>query len=86
MKTDLLGISIDSLTMEETINRIQKAIEENARIRQVSINAGKLVLMVKNKELYNSVISSDIISADGQSIVWAEPFSRETFARQGCRL
>jgi len=74
MKTDLLGISIDSLTMEETINRIQKAIEENARIRQVSINAGKLVLMVKNKELYNSVVSSDIISADGQSIVWASRF------------
>ena len=74
MKTDLLGISIDSLTMEETIDRIQKAIEENARIRQVSINAGKLVLMVKNKELYNSVISSDIISADGQSIVWASRF------------
>jgi|ERR1035437_9342965 N-acetylglucosaminyldiphosphoundecaprenol N-acetyl-beta-D-mannosaminyltransferase len=74
MKTDLLGIPVDSLTMEETIDRIHKAIEKNIQIRQVSINAGKIVLMRKNKELYNSVLSCDIISADGQSIIWASHF------------
>jgi N-acetylglucosaminyldiphosphoundecaprenol N-acetyl-beta-D-mannosaminyltransferase len=74
MKADLLGVSLDSLTMEETIERIDAAIRENKRIRQVSINAGKLVLIQKNKELFNSVASCDIISADGQSIIWATRF------------
>ena len=74
MKTDLLGIPVDSLTMEETIDRINKAIRQNIRIRQVSVNAGKIIMMRKNKELYNSVLSCDIISADGQSVVWAGRF------------
>jgi len=74
MKTDFLGIPIDTLTMEETIARIDLAIRENKSIRQVSVNAGKMVLIQQDKELYNSVISCDIISPDGQSIVWASHF------------
>jgi N-acetylglucosaminyldiphosphoundecaprenol N-acetyl-beta-D-mannosaminyltransferase len=74
MKIDLLGIPVDSLTMEDTIDRIDKAIKENKRIRQVSLNAGKMISMQKNKELYNSVMSCDIISADGQGIIWAGRF------------
>lgn len=74
MKTDFLGIPIDTLTMEETIARIDLAIRENKSIRQVSVNAGKMVLIQNDKELYNSVVSCDIISPDGQSIVWASRF------------
>jgi N-acetylglucosaminyldiphosphoundecaprenol N-acetyl-beta-D-mannosaminyltransferase len=74
MRINLLGIPIDALTMEETIERIYKSIKENKRIRQVSINAGKMVLIQHDKELYNSVVSCDIISADGQSIIWAGHF------------
>ena len=74
MKTDLLGIPVDSLTMEETVDLIDKGIKENKRVRQVSINAGKMVLIQKDKELYNSVVSCDIISPDGQSIIWAGHF------------
>lgn len=71
---DFLGIPVDTLTMEETIARIDLAIRENKRIRQVSLNAGKMVLIQTDKELYNSVVSCDIISPDGQSIVWASRF------------
>src|SRR5664280_389705 len=74
MKVDILGISLDSITMQETIDLIDKAIIENKRIRQVSINAGKMVLILNDKELHNSVVSCDIISPDGQSIVWASRF------------
>lgn len=74
MKIDFLGIPVDSLTMEETIDRVNEAIDKNKRINHVVINAGKIVLMQKDKELYNSVVSCDIINADGQSIVWAARF------------
>jgi N-acetylglucosaminyldiphosphoundecaprenol N-acetyl-beta-D-mannosaminyltransferase len=71
MKIDFLGIPVDALTMNETIDRVNETIEENKRINHVVINAGKVVLMQKDKALYNSVVSCDIINADGQSIVWA---------------
>jgi N-acetylglucosaminyldiphosphoundecaprenol N-acetyl-beta-D-mannosaminyltransferase len=56
------------------IDRIDKAIKEHKRVRQVSINAGKVVLKQKNKDLCNCVISYNIIFADGQSIIWASHF------------
>ena len=47
---------------------------QNENINHVVINAGKVVSMLKDKELFNSVVSCDIINADGQSIVWAARF------------
>ena len=74
MKIDFLGIPIDDYTMKETIYQINQFIKENKRISQASINAGKVVLMKKDQDLYNSVISSNIINADGQSVIWASHF------------
>jgi N-acetylglucosaminyldiphosphoundecaprenol N-acetyl-beta-D-mannosaminyltransferase len=74
MKIDFLKIPLDALTMEETVKRIDEAIANKNTINHVVINAGKVVLMQKDKELSKSVISCDIINADGQSIVWAARF------------
>jgi N-acetylglucosaminyldiphosphoundecaprenol N-acetyl-beta-D-mannosaminyltransferase len=74
MKIDFLGIPVDSLTMSETITLIDDAISQNKRINHVVINAGKVVAMQTNKQLFESVVSCDIINADGQSIVWAARF------------
>ncbi|HEX2920167.1 MAG TPA: WecB/TagA/CpsF family glycosyltransferase [Bacteroidales bacterium] len=74
MKIDFMGIPVDSHTMEETIARIDEAIISGEHIHHVVINAGKVVSMMKDKELFNSVLSCDIINADGQSIVWAARF------------
>ena len=38
------------------------------------VNAAKMVHMQKDQELYESVVSSDIINADGQAVVWASKF------------
>lgn len=74
MKINFLGIPVDSLTMAQTISHIDKAIRENEKINHVVINAGKVVSMAKDRELYNSVVSCDLINADGQSIIWAARF------------
>ena len=74
MKIDFMGIPVDSHTMEETIDRIDTAIRNNEHMTHVVINAGKVVSMMRDKELYNSVLSCDIINADGQSIIWAARF------------
>lgn len=74
MKIDFLGIPVDSLTMSETIVLIDNTISQNKRINHVVINAGKVVAMQKDKQLFESVVSCDVINADGQSIVWAARF------------
>ena len=71
MKIDFMNIPVDALTMEETIGLVDQAIVEDRNIHHVVINAGKVVLMQTDEELYESVVSCDIINADGQSIVWA---------------
>jgi N-acetylglucosaminyldiphosphoundecaprenol N-acetyl-beta-D-mannosaminyltransferase len=60
--------------MYQTIETIDHCIQENGHIQHVVINAGKVVAMQKNKELYNSVVNCDLINVDGQSIVWAARF------------
>ena len=71
MKIDFMTIPVDALTMQETIELIDRAIVEGRSMHHVVINAGKVVLMQTDEKLYRSVVSCDIINADGQSIVWA---------------
>ena len=73
-RINFIGIQVDALTMKETIKIVEDAILEKKNIHHVVINAGKVVSMQKDINLYNSVVSCDIINADGQSIVWAARF------------
>ena len=70
-KINFLNISIDAFTMMETIERVDLAINFNKQIHHTVVNAGKVVLMQTDKELEKSVVEADIISPDGQAIVWA---------------
>lgn len=68
---ELMGCPIHSLTMEQTVSRIDRAIADKQPLHHVVVNVAKLVNMQKNPELKASVIGSDIINADGQGVVWA---------------
>jgi N-acetylglucosaminyldiphosphoundecaprenol N-acetyl-beta-D-mannosaminyltransferase len=57
--------------MQQTINLIDRAIEKNQRVSHTVVNAGKIVLMHQDAELKESVVTADIINADGQGVVWA---------------
>ena len=70
-RVDIIGIPLDNISMSETLNRIDKAIVFNKQIHHCVINAGKVVKIRSDKKLQESVINSDIINADGMSIVWA---------------
>lgn len=67
----LLGTPIDNLTMEETIDIVDKAIVNHQHLSHTVVNAGKIVAMHENPELRESVVNADIINADGQAVVWA---------------
>ena len=73
-RINILNCPIDKLTMKETIDKIDKSIQEKSNLHHVVVNAAKMVHMQKDKELYNSVVESDIINPDGQAVVWASKF------------
>lgn len=68
---DLFGCPIHSLTMDETVRLIDQNIQKRQQIHHVVVNAAKLANMRKDPLLRESVVSSDLINADGQAVVWA---------------
>ena len=73
----ILTTPIDCLTMGETIAQIEDAIKSKTQIHHTVVNAGKIVLMQEDQELHKSVVSSDIINADGQAVVWASKILKQ---------
>lgn len=73
-RISICNIPVDPLTMQETIALIDKAIIERKSIHHVVINAAKVVNAQNDEALKESIVSCDIINADGQAIVWAARF------------
>lgn len=73
-RINICTIPVDALTMQQTIGLIDKAIEEQRPVHHVVINAAKVVNAQKDAALKESIVSCDIINADGQAIVWAAKF------------
>ena len=70
----ILNSKVHKITKNETLDFIEQQFVQNKQVHHVVVNAGKLVEMQKNRNLYNSVNNCDIINADGQSVVWASQF------------
>ena len=70
-KISIFNCPISNISLKETVDIIEIAIKNNSRITHCCINAAKIVNMKKNSKLSNSIKECDIISADGQAIVWA---------------
>lgn len=70
----ILNCPIDNISMEETLSVIDRSIKNKTNLHHVVVNAAKMVHIQKDKELYDSVVNSDIINADGQAVVWASKF------------
>jgi len=49
---------------------IELAIEKKQQIHHTVVNAGKMVLMQKDQQLFKSVVEADIINPDGMPLVW----------------
>jgi N-acetylglucosaminyldiphosphoundecaprenol N-acetyl-beta-D-mannosaminyltransferase len=74
---DVLGFRIDRLDMEATLARCAEAIESRTYLQHVAINAAKLVATVRDPRLRAIMSGCGLVSADGQSIVWASKLLRD---------
>ena len=67
----LFDIPIKAMTMHQSLDLIHQAITMRASLHIGVVNAAKVVNMVRNPLLGKDVRSSDVIFADGASVVWA---------------
>jgi N-acetylglucosaminyldiphosphoundecaprenol N-acetyl-beta-D-mannosaminyltransferase len=65
------GCRIDRLDMEGTLTRCEELIASRGPAQHVSINAAKIVAMRRDQELREIISACQLVSADGQAVVWA---------------
>ena len=70
-RSEMLGIALDPLTMDQTVARCVTAVENRENLTIGVVNAAKAVRMREDALLRDSVSSCDIVVADGQAVVWA---------------
>lgn len=76
-KVTIFDVEVDALNMDETVHLIDNYIHSGRQVVHNCINANKVVLMDKDIELRKSLNEADIISADGQAVVWASEFLKK---------
>ena len=68
---ELLGMRIHALRLVDVVDLCDQAIRERRPLHLGVVNAAKLVRMRSDQVLREAVSDSDVILADGMSVVWA---------------
>lgn len=70
-RADILGCPIDRLDLRGTVAEIDRTIAARHYTQHMAVNAAKLVAMRDDPKLSEIVVGCGLVSADGQSVVWA---------------
>lgn len=71
MKVEILGARIDALNMEETENRVAELVCRGGGHQIITLNPEYLYRAQYEPRLLEVVNSADIVTPDGEGIVWA---------------
>lgn len=70
-RVDLLGAPLDPLTLRETVALVEAGIDGRGPTVHACVNAAKLVQLRRDDALRRALWSCDLVTADGQAVVWA---------------
>jgi N-acetylglucosaminyldiphosphoundecaprenol N-acetyl-beta-D-mannosaminyltransferase len=70
-RIEFLGAPLDALTMKEAVAAVDRAIERREPLQHASVNAAKVARLQRNHELCEALWSCEMVTADGQPVVWA---------------
>ena len=70
----LLGLPIDCLTTDETLDEVERFVEAGGVHQHVVLNAAKVVQAQHDPALRTAIESCDLVNADGMSVVWARRY------------
>lgn len=70
-KVEILGVKVDSLTMTEAVEIVERYIEERAQVMVATANAEMIMRATHDKELLHILNSAALVTPDGAGTVWA---------------
>ena len=70
----ILNTVIDVLTFQETVDLVEKYVQQKVPLHLIGVNADKINEINANKQMREIVNKCGIINADGASVVWASKF------------
>lgn len=70
-RVSLFGVPVATSTMPEVLTLCDEVIQKGATMHIGVVNAAKIVNCGKDPVLRDSVLTSDVIYADGMAVVWA---------------
>jgi N-acetylglucosaminyldiphosphoundecaprenol N-acetyl-beta-D-mannosaminyltransferase len=70
-RVEILDCPVDAVTMDEAVARCERAIRRGDYMQHMSVNAVKFVAMDGDPTMRKLVRDCELITADGQSVVWA---------------
>ena len=71
----VLGCEFDPVRLDEAVALCERVIDARATAQHMSINVAKLMAMREDKSLRDSVARCELITADGQPLVWVSASS-----------
>jgi N-acetylglucosaminyldiphosphoundecaprenol N-acetyl-beta-D-mannosaminyltransferase len=73
----VLGCDIDRVRMNEAVALCRAAMEQQGFLQHMALNAAKIVSLRADSRLREAVAESELVTADGQSVVWASRLLRD---------
>jgi N-acetylglucosaminyldiphosphoundecaprenol N-acetyl-beta-D-mannosaminyltransferase len=70
-RVELLGCWINVLDLEQTVQAVDRIVQQGMPVQHCVVNAAKLVRMRDDPKLRQIVLDCPIVNADGQAVVWA---------------
>jgi len=70
-RATVVGCEIDRLDFDEAVALCERLIETRGSAQHMAINVAKLIAMREDEQLRRSVLQSELVTADGQAVVWA---------------
>lgn len=76
-RAEVVGCDIDRLDMDQTVRRCAEIIGSGGPAQHVAVNVAKVVALRENQRLREIVERCELVSVDGQPLVWASRLLRD---------
>jgi N-acetylglucosaminyldiphosphoundecaprenol N-acetyl-beta-D-mannosaminyltransferase len=76
-RVPLFGCQVDNISLDEAVKRVETFIDQGGTQRFFAVNVHKIVAFQRSPELRNIANQSDLVTADGQWIVWTSKWFRK---------
>ncbi|MCX6785599.1 MAG: WecB/TagA/CpsF family glycosyltransferase [Candidatus Komeilibacteria bacterium] len=74
MKTDILGIKIDTLTQNQVLEKVESFILAKTPLQIITANPEIILEASKNREYKNLINNASLVVPDGIGLLWAAKF------------